>query len=200
MYQYAVAAGVMGAIVKEYSIRKQEQMAELVAMKKNEMVWVQFDSFTSHEGRDAKDVITERGGDAARAILAFGTCTNDTGETILVYGSKHPEDTSPYEDSMYYLPAGRTTPDGWDCDGFFVPNDRIASQALSDVQGPCAIKYLSQISWTVTKGGNKYNCPLNQGLFKPSEIGCPSSIIPYRVCWPIPDIPQSAIENSAART
>lgn len=160
-------------------------MADLVVMKATDMELLPFDSKAFPEGSDAKDT--------ASAAAPAGQCTNNTGEAIAVYGPKHPSDTSRFETSLYRLPAGRTTPNGWDCDGFFVPNDRVASQAASNVQGPCAIKYFSVFSWTVTKDGDKYNCPLNQGLFRPSQVCCPSNY-PTCVCWPIPNVPQSRIE------
>lgn len=125
--------------------------------------------------------------------LSAGRCTNQSGENIAVYGPKHPSDTSRFDNSLYILPSGYSTPDGWDCDGFYVPNDRVANQALSKIQGPLAIKYVGLVSFTVTKSGNEYNCPLNQGAFKPSEVCCPSNY-PTCVCWAIPNLPQSSIK------
>jgi hypothetical protein len=169
-------------------------MADLVRSKVEDMELMPFDAEAFPEGSDTKDTaLATRSGEKAGAVrTAAGQCTNNTGEAILVYGPKHPSDTSRFETSLYRLRPGITTPNGWDCDGFFVPNDRIASQAATNVQGPCAIKYFSVFSWTVTKNGNNYNCPLNQGLFKPSEVCCPSNY-PTCVCWRIPNLPQSSI-------
>lgn len=48
---------------------------------------------------------------------------NKTTEIIGVYTSTS---DGKYETSLYSLPSGCETPDGWDADGIFIPNDRIA--------------------------------------------------------------------------
>lgn len=58
--------------------------------------------------------------------LGWGQCTNNTGELLVVYGPKHPRERSIFDNSPYVLKPGRTTPDSWDCDGYFVPCDRAA--------------------------------------------------------------------------
>jgi hypothetical protein len=121
-----------------------------------------------------------------------GQCINNTDENVAVYGPKSSMDSSKYDNSLYILPPNSTTPPDWDCDGFYVPNDRVANQALSRVKGPLAIKYVGGITFTITKSGNEYNCPWNQGAFLPSEICCPSNY-PRCVCWNIPDISQSQV-------
>ena len=121
-----------------------------------------------------------------------GQCINDTDENIAVYGPKSSSDTSRFDNTLYILPPRSRTPSEWDCDGFYVPNDRVANQALSRVKGPLAIKYIGGITFTITKTGNEYNCPLNQGAFLPSEVCCPSNY-PRCVCWNIPDTSQSQV-------
>ena len=119
--------------------------------------------------------------------MAIGTCINSTGETILVYGTVSPETPQDKENALYRLPASRKTPDNWDCDGIYVPNDRIAEQVIdSNIPGPVAIKYIGSLTFEIKKDGDKYDLPLNQGDFKPDEICCPSNY-PICVCWDIPN-------------
>lgn len=125
-------------------------------------------------------------------IMAKGTCTNSTGEVILVYGDKSAQTPQDKDNALYRLPSGRKTPAGFDCDGIYVTNDRIAVQvAFPDQAGPVAVKYgleVVDINFGLTKEGNKYKLDTpNQGVFKPSDVCCPSNF-PTCVCWNIPDI------------
>lgn len=105
-----------------------------------------------------------------------GVLSNKTGETLLVYGPKRRGET--HDNSLYFLPTGRRTPDNWDCDGFYVPTDRIADQALSDKHGPLAIKYRDYRSPVIEMTGPaKYKCHLNEGAYSPGELN-----------WEIPDL------------
>src|SRR5579862_9322830 len=71
----------------------------------------------------------------------WGQCTNLTREFLIVYGPKHPEERSIFDTSPFILPPGATTPDHWDCDGFFLPADRTLLQWRRSVRGPRAIKF-----------------------------------------------------------
>jgi len=123
-------------------------------------------------------------------VINAGRLTNRTGETLLVYGPKLPGST--YDNSLYCLPDGYITPEWqasgspWDCDGFFVPSDRIANQLLSRVPGPAAAKY-SDIRFPVIdkSAPNEYNCRLNEGIFKPGS----------GLNWQIPNITQLQVEG-----
>ncbi|MEW4453793.1 hypothetical protein AB1L30_14055 [Bremerella sp. JC817] len=119
--------------------------------------------------------------------MSDGRCINATGETILVYGPKSATTPQDKDNALYRLPSSRKTPDGWDCDGIYVPNDRTADQLLgSDIAGPVAIKYVGLLSFEIERDGTKYKLPGNQGAFRPSETCCPSDF-PNCVCWEIPD-------------
>jgi hypothetical protein len=50
----------------------------------------------------------------------WGQCTNQTDEHVIVYGPKHESARSIFDTSPYVLPPGATTPDSWDCEGFFL--------------------------------------------------------------------------------
>lgn len=122
-----------------------------------------------------------------------GTAINNTGENIAVYGPKSAATPQDMDNALYLLPPGRQTPDGWDCDGVYVPKDRIADQLLGpDIPGPVAVKYVGILTFKIERVGNKYKLPANQGAFRPSEVCCPSNF-PTCVCWPIPSITQSEV-------
>jgi len=113
-----------------------------------------------------------------------GELTNQTGETLLVYGPRLPGET--FDNSLYYLTPGQKTPAGWDCDGFYLPRDRIADQALSNIPGPAAVKYRNYRSPVIESSGpGRYRCPLNEGVFRLGEIH-----------WAIPDLKYSDLPGS----
>lgn len=122
----------------------------------------------------------------AEVRMPAGRLENRTGEPLAVYGPKL--EGASTDNSLYVLLPGKVTLEGWDCDGVYVPNDRVASQALSNVPGPLAIKYFGTgLIMIINKSGNKYLMPFNNGAFKPSEVCCPSNY-PTCVCWPIPNL------------
>lgn len=119
----------------------------------------------------------------ARAGIGWGQCGNLTGETLLVYGPAVAGET--YDNSLYCLPSGYITPDNWDCDGFYVPTDRIANQLLSKASGPLAIKYVDFRTFIIEKSApTEYRCFGNNGAFLPGEIH-----------WFIPGVPYSVVAN-----
>ncbi len=116
------------------------------------------------------------------SALSYGQLSNKTGETLLVYG---PKIGGTFDNSLYYLPIGRKTPDGWDCDGFFVPTDRYADQLTSTDQGPLAVKYFDFRTPVIERSGVNYECSLNNGLFQTGQIH-----------WEIPNLAYSAVPGS----
>lgn len=115
----------------------------------------------------------------------WGQCGNITGETLLVYG---PKAGGTYDNSLYCLPSGYLTPAGWDCDGFYVPNDRIANQLASKVPGPLAVKYWDFRTFIIEKSGPvEYKCFGNNGAFTPGQIN-----------WYIPSVPQIIVAQACA--
>jgi hypothetical protein len=115
------------------------------------------------------------------SFLGYGQLSNNTGETLLVYGPK----IGSFDNSLYHLPTGRKTPVDWDCDGFFVPNDRKADQLTSTDDGPLAIKYINHRTPVITRSGVKYECSLNNGAYRTGGIN-----------WEIPDIAFSAVPGT----
>ncbi len=108
----------------------------------------------------------------------WGQCTNLTDEYLVVYGPKHVEERSIFDTSPYLLPPGRTTPDGWDCDGFFVPSDRAVPRWRGERRGPLALKFWNRRRFSVWKAGEGgYRCSWANGVFEPSQIN-----------WAIPNL------------
>ena len=113
-----------------------------------------------------------------------GQLTNQTGETLLVYGPKAPGET--FDNTLYRLPTGRKTKVGWDCDGFYVPNDRKANQTFSLELGPAAVKYRDYRSPVIKSSvSGTYDCYLNDGVYKSGTIN-----------WSIPNISSKDITVS----
>lgn len=96
----------------------------------------------------------------------------------MIYGPKHPGDQSIFDTSPYLLPQGDTTPPDWDCDGFFVPNDRFVEEPFRRARkGPLAVKFWDYRHFTVTaRSVGVYGCATSNGRFEPSQIN-----------WPIPN-------------
>jgi hypothetical protein len=121
--------------------------------------------------------------------IEMAQLTNKTGENLLVYGDNpEPEGTPGRTDNiLYILPHNHQTPPNWDCDGFYVPNNRIAEQLLfPTTQGPVAVKYVDGQFPTITMPSiTKYSCPGNFAVIDPKE----------GVNWPIPNISYDDLEN-----
>jgi hypothetical protein len=101
----------------------------------------------------------------------WGQCSNLTTEHLIVYGPKHQNERSIFDTSPYILPPGATTPDKWDCDGFFLPADRSVRRWRRMVKGPVAVKFRNyRRFWVREEQAGVYRCPWDNGVFEPSEI------------------------------
>ena len=108
----------------------------------------------------------------------WGQCTNLTDEYIVVYGPKHVDECSIFDTSPYVLPPGRATPDDWDCDGFFLPADRLLHRTRGPRCGPLAVKFWNYRRFTVSIAGpGTYRSGWDNGIFEPSQIN-----------WAIPNL------------
>jgi hypothetical protein len=113
----------------------------------------------------------------------WGQCINLTDEYVIVYGPKHAAERSIFDTSPYVLPPGRTTPDGWDCDGFCVPSDRGLKRWRGARSGPHAVKFWNFRRFSVWRAGKStYRCSWANGVFEPSQIN-----------WAIPNLSYSEI-------
>jgi hypothetical protein len=116
----------------------------------------------------------------------WGQGTNLTAEYLIVYGPKHRSERSIFDTSPYVLPPNATTPDNWDCDGFFLPADRtLLRRWRSARRGPLAIKFRNHRRFAVrSDDAGVYRCPWPDGIFEPSEIN-----------WAIPNFEYAAVET-----
>ena len=102
---------------------------------------------------------------------AWGQCTNQTDEYLVVYGPKHDLERSIFDTSPYVLPPGATTPDRWDCEGFLLPSDRKLHGWRRSRSGPLAVKFWNfRHFWAKSLDADGYRCPWNNGVFSPSQI------------------------------
>lgn len=120
----------------------------------------------------------------------WGQCTNNTKDLLIVYGPKHQHDHSIFDTSPYILEPGSTTPYKWDCDGFFLPNDRNLRFWRSERAGPLAIKFWNFRRFAVSSTNlETYQCFWPNGVFAPSQIN-----------WAIPNFSYEDIVGRARIT
>ncbi|HLO87166.1 MAG TPA: hypothetical protein VK203_19470 [Nostocaceae cyanobacterium] len=57
--------------------------------------------------------------------IDWGQCTNQTGQTLAVYGTEPGLEKGQYSDgaALYFLGNGQTTKDKWNCKGIYLPTD-----------------------------------------------------------------------------
>lgn len=120
----------------------------------------------------------------------WGQCTNDTREILIVYGPKHKAERSIFDTSPYILDSGSTTPDRWDCDGFFLPADRTIWLRRRRRSGPLAIKFWNRRRFSVSNfDSTTYRCSWPNGVFEPSQIN-----------WAIPNFSHEDIVKRVDRS
>ena len=91
-------------------------------------------------------------GESLRGDWDWSQVTNLTDTIILVYNNA--KDGDP--ELLYKLGPGKTTKDGWDCDGYYIPVDRSFIDFTGDVSsGPLAVKIPGTLHAYVSRyGGN----------------------------------------------
>ncbi len=122
--------------------------------------------------------------------LFWGQCTNAYGSNILVYGPKG-DDGLNYDNSIYILPNGQTTPSDWDCDGFYLPTNREYWPPNAIHYGQKAVKFSNWRDFTVHNSESHYYASdtergwaYDDGVFGPGQIN-----------WWIPDLSQETINS-----
>lgn len=123
----------------------------------------------------------------------WGQCRNDTGKTLAVYGPKRKKVASDYENALYFLGAGQTTKDKWDCDGVYLPSDVKATdlsaidKAAQELTGGVAVKIVDGTQFVATANPEtaavEFNVPTAK-VFKPGDVN-----------WFIPDVSQAYIDT-----
>ena len=75
--------------------------------------------------------------------INWGQCRNETGKTIAIYGPKPEKPKSEFDNALYFLSSGETTPRGWDCQGIYLAKDsKIAGSGTDaeEITGAAAVK------------------------------------------------------------
>jgi hypothetical protein len=124
------------------------------------------------------------------AGLNWGTVVNNSDSKTAVYGPRSPRDkticgTTPCDNTLYVLAPHKTTPNNWDADGVFIPNDVAVEVSGKRHQGPVAVKIPD--TQTLTLSGTR-SLRKAEGfwmtVFKPNEVH-----------WKIANVPQKVIDD-----
>ncbi|MBO3460472.1 hypothetical protein G7B40_000535 [Aetokthonos hydrillicola Thurmond2011] len=121
----------------------------------------------------------------------WGQCRNETGKTIAIYGPKPEKPKSEFDNALYFLSSGETTPRGWDCQGIYLAKDsKIAglSTNAEDITGAAAIKIPKGTQLIAKSNSETGTLELNitpKKVFKAGDIN-----------WYIPNVSET---NIAAR-
>ncbi|BAU65571.1 hypothetical protein STA3757_29590 [Stanieria sp. NIES-3757] len=111
-------------------------------------------------------------------------CRNETGKSLVVYGSKSKKSDSTYDNALYLLPDGQTTDDDWNCEGVYLPND--VKVAGLDLNSAAAVKTLNGTNLVVKANPDTGIYQLNlppAKVFKAGEAN-----------WDIPDLSQASLD------
>lgn len=113
-------------------------------------------------------------------------CRNRTSRPIAVYGPTSKKLISQFDNTLYLLPSGEETDDGWNCEGMFLPSDvKVASLEAGTAS---AIKFLSGARLTISEnpdtGAIELNLPPMQ-VFKANEVN-----------WEIPNVAEAELSPS----
>jgi hypothetical protein len=116
-------------------------------------------------------------------------CHNETGKTLAVYANKPKKSPS----QLYYLAAGKTTDDDWDCDGIFLPSGTQVvlspNAQAEELAEPKAIKIVDGTQLIVKTepqtGAIGFNVAPAK-VFKAGDAG-----------WTIPSLSQADIDATA---
>lgn len=120
----------------------------------------------------------------------WSQCRNETGKTIGIYGQKSEGTKSKFDNVLYFLGAGETTPNGWDCQGIYVAKDSKITSAdteLSNLSGAAALKIpkgTQLIAKTNLESGNLELNIVPDKIFKAGEIN-----------WYIPNVSQTNVST-----
>lgn len=106
-------------------------------------VWREFD-LTEQEfqlfGSLMKQSPARGDGEAAERALIWGEVENNSPYKLGVYGPKSPQDISTFDNTLYVMGGYLLTPENWDCDGAFIPNDVSVTVNGATYRGPLAVK------------------------------------------------------------
>ncbi|MEO6861233.1 MAG: hypothetical protein ABI180_06800 [Microcoleus sp.] len=128
---------------------------------------------------------------------SWGQCRNDTGKTLAIYCPKRKKSPGSYENALYFLGAGQTTEDKWDCDGVYRPSDVKATdlnaidKVAQALTGGVAVKIVDGTQLVATAnpdtGVVEFNVPTAK-VFKSGEVN-----------WFVPDVSPTYIRKFPTR-
>lgn len=127
--------------------------------------------------------------------INWGQCRNQTENTLGVYGSQpdvDDDDDYPYDNALYFLAAGQTTKNKWDCNGVYLPSGMQVSDISpngksQELTEPVAVKITDGTQLVVKKnpytGAVEFGVPLMK-VIKDGETK-----------WFIPNVTQATINT-----
>lgn len=101
--------------------------------------------------------------------VTWGQCRNATGKTLAIYG---PTAEKSSKDTLYFLADGQTTPNGWDCNGIYLPND--GKFAGIDSTNPSVFKITDGTRLVAKLNSDKSEIEFNVPPVKDSKAGAAS--------------------------
>jgi hypothetical protein len=127
---------------------------------------------------------------AMESGITWGQCRNETGKTLAVYGPNAKGSQSSFDNALYFLPNGESTPEGWDCNGIYLPTG--IKVAGVDVTEPLAYKVVDGTQLIAKTNPDASELVLNvppAQLFKTGEAN-----------WSIPNVSQAFIDSRIPST
>lgn len=122
---------------------------------------------------------------AMESGITWGQCRNETGKTLGVYGPAGEESESSFDNELYFLANGESTPEGWDCNGIYLPSG--IKVAGVDVTQPLAYKILNGTQLVAKTNPDTAALALN---VPPTEL-----LKAGDTNWSIPNLSQAFVES-----
>ncbi|MEP0917132.1 hypothetical protein NC981_09900 [Leptolyngbya sp. DQ-M1] len=122
---------------------------------------------------------------AMESGITWGRCRNDTGKTIAVYGPSGEESKAAFDSELYFLASGESTPEGWDCNGFYLPSG--IQVAGVEVTQPLAYKVLNGTQLVAKTNPDTGELNLNVPPTQVLKAGDGN--------WAVPNLSQAFIES-----
>ncbi|MBD2449376.1 hypothetical protein H6G76_19860 [Nostoc sp. FACHB-152] len=136
--------------------------------------------------------------------INWSQCRNETDKTIAVYGPKPKKPKTSYDNTLYFLGAGQTTPEQWDCQGIYLPNDTKLNSQNTDtnqqIEGAVAIKIFKGTQLIAKNDPETGALELNISPSKFYKSGDINWYIPNvssrNIAFRVPDVPVGGEEEA----
>jgi hypothetical protein len=122
---------------------------------------------------------------AMESGITWGQCRNETGKTLGVYGPVGEDSESSSDNELYFLGDGESTPEGWDCNGIYLPSG--IKVAGVNVTQPLAYEILNGTQLVAKTKPDTSELALN---VPPTEL-----LKAGDANWSIPNLSQAFIES-----